>query len=120
MSATQPDLLTIKSLSGGYRRLRWPDHPLGSNGYVLEHRAVFWAHNGAGPHVCHWCGCALRLEPGSVPSGNTLVVDHLDGDKLNNQPGNLRPACIRCNTGRVRKPEKYIALRASIVGGASA
>ena len=74
-------------------------HPLaGKNGALAEHRMVLYAKLGPDPQNCHWCGCGplgWRGSPGSI-----IHVDHVDRDKLNNDPENLVPACIRCNTSR--------------------
>lgn len=88
-----------------YRVLRWPSHPLASRaGYVAEHRAVWFENAGPGPYTCHWCGKALRLVSEMVVTGDVLVVDHLDGDRLNNSPENLVASCTGCNVTRGRHP----------------
>lgn len=74
------------------------DHPAAApSGYVYQHRAVLFDAIGAGSHKCHWCGreVAWRAE-----GSRKLVVDHLDGDKKRNEPGNLVPSCHRCNSTR--------------------
>jgi len=56
---------------------------------------------GPGPHECHWnrvTGCGkVALEWGG---GQGIVVDHLNGDTLDNRPENLVPSCKVCNTRR--------------------
>lgn len=58
-----------------------------------EHRLVLLARIGPGEHPCHWCGRRLVW-------GVNLVTDHVDFDRANNDPGNLVPACHRCNSRR--------------------
>jgi len=80
----------------GYRALtQIHDHPLSiGNGEVLEHRYVLYEKIGAGPHPCHWgCGALLTW-------GVDLHVDHLDSDRLNNDPANIVPSCNPCNVRR--------------------
>jgi hypothetical protein len=67
------------------------------HGHEWVHRIVLRAVIGDEPHPCHWCNRMLRW-------GEDLFVDHLDEDKLNNDPHNLVPACNRCNSTRSRKP----------------
>ena len=82
----------------GYRVLTGHrDHPLAmANGDVLEHRLVLFSQIGAGPHLCYW-GCGRSLEWGGIRG---IIADHLDGDRLNNDPANLVPSCNPCNAHR--------------------
>lgn len=69
-----------------------------TNGYVkvghrYVHREVLFAKIGDGEHPCNWCGRVLTW-------GLDLLTDHVDGDKLNNEPSNLVPACNPCNVRR--------------------
>lgn len=82
----------------GYRVLGVKEHPAAPKGsrQVYEHRAVFYDHNGPGPHRCHWCDILLDQE---------WHVDHLDYDRANNRPDNLKASCVHCNTSRVRRDE---------------
>lgn len=78
-------------------------HPLAMKwGYVLEHRFVLYESIGPGSHPCHWCKATVSW--GAPGTGNrskgVLVVDHMDGDKLNNDIGNLVPSCNGCNISR--------------------
>lgn len=79
----------------GYFRIKSPGHPLAWRGldWVHEHRAVLYNEIGPGPHSCHWCGV-------SVDWRTDLVVDHLDGARLRNEPANLVPSCGPCNLHR--------------------
>lgn len=82
----------------GYRVLNLPSHPLArAQGKVPEHRVVLYAKVGPGPHPCHWCGTTLEW---NATAGTRINADHLDWDKLNNDPSNLVPACLNCNTRR--------------------
>lgn len=86
--------------SAGYRRMRLPPHPLARpDGSILEHRKVLFDELGDGCHPCHWCSRLLdwRTDP---KSADFLQVDHLDADRLNNEPRNLVAACKACNTER--------------------
>lgn len=81
----------------GYAWLLDVSHPLSRVGRVLAHRKTLYDHIGSGEHPCHWCGKPVRW--GGRKRG-ALVVDHLDGDKLNNEIENLVPACNPCNSAR--------------------
>lgn len=67
-----------------------------------EHRTVLLAKIGPGTHPCHWCGQPVSWDLRWPQSPDALVVDHLDDDKLNNDPSNLVPSHGRCNLTRVR------------------
>lgn len=80
----------------GYRILTGQRHPLAVEGAVAEHRKVLYDAIGPGPHECHWCKRTLAWGNGI----EGICVDHLDGDKLNNNPANLAPSCHKCNWDR--------------------
>ena len=83
--------------SDGYIITRMPEHPLARHrGYVYLHRAVLYDAIGAGGHPCHWCGSLVVWEDGS------LTADHLDWNRENNDPANLIPSCLACNSKRYR------------------
>lgn len=87
----------------GYRVLtgQW-SHPLAlASGVVQEHRKVLYAKTGPGPHRCYHCDKVIDWK--SSVRGTDLCVDHLDDDRLNNDPTNLVPSCFRCNWGRNRQ-----------------
>lgn len=85
-----------------YRVVQLPNHPLAhESGTVLEHRLVLFASIGPGLHQCYWCGVAVAWATGAEAI-RSLVVDHLDHDKLNNSPTNLVPSCNGCNAHRTR------------------
>jgi hypothetical protein len=82
----------------GYHVLHGQGHPLATaQGKLLAHRAALYASIGDGPHDCHWCARPLTWQ-GSAES--RVNVDHLDHDRLNNDPANLVPSCLDCNTKR--------------------
>lgn len=82
-----------------YRRIHLAGHPLArSQGLVYEHRVVLFDAIGPGQHPCHWCGRTVSWT--ATRQGRRLIVDHLDDDGLNNDPENLVPSCLRCNTSR--------------------
>ena len=77
--------------SGGYVKLHLPGHPLAdSNGCVLEHRKVaydlFPVHTSLS---CFWCRKEVRWD--------TLVIDHLNNNREDNEPSNLLISCNGCN-----------------------
>lgn len=90
---------------GGYRNLTMQyDHPLASAaGSLLEHRKVLYDKIGPGPHECHW-NYFSRCGETSLEWGGTRGVqaDHLDGDRLNNDPENVVPSCLACNRRGMR------------------
>lgn len=83
----------------GYWAVLDPSHPLTmpATGYVAEHRMVLWEKLGPDAQPCHWCG---RVVEWLTPHPDGLVVDHLDGSRDNNDPGNLVPSCSPCNVAR--------------------
>lgn len=83
-----------ESNSHGYRVVTRKDHILSPpSGRVGVHRIVLFDRIGFGPHKCHWCSEALSW-------GSSLVVDHLDFNRANNDPNNLVPSCNACNVRR--------------------
>lgn len=77
------------------------DHPLCSpDGRVLEHRFVLYEKIGPGSHQCHWCDKVLEWG-----GAKGIHADHLDDDRLNNDPDNLVPSCKKCNGDRGKKKE---------------
>lgn len=85
------------------RRMRYaPKHPLAPpSGYVSGARCILYDRIGPGVHPCHWCGTPVEWAVG-VRGNHGLVADHADNDPLNDQPGNIVPACGRCNVSRGR------------------
>lgn len=85
----------------GYVVLNMPNHPLGKDGRVYEHRKVLFDSIGDGEHQCYWCSDSVSwMRNGKGAPRGGLVVDHLDGDKTNNAIANLVPACNKCNSSR--------------------
>lgn len=89
----------------GYRKLYRPRHPLAkSSGRVFEHRVVLYSKMNGEDGTCHWCGCFVGWLAKALPTAEGyLTVDHLDHDRLNNEPENLVPACNPCNGHRYAK-----------------
>lgn len=92
-----------------YKQVRQPDHPLADRrGTLTEHRKVLYDAIGGGPHPCHWCGLALswRSHNQHKPKPDDLIVDHLNGDKLDNSRENLVPSCQACNVAKGFNPQR--------------
>lgn len=64
---------------------------------ILYHRFVLFEAIGPGQHPCRWCGRTLEW---GCKGARMLVVDHVDGDKGNNDIENLVPSCHKCNINR--------------------
>lgn len=88
---------------GGYIAIYRPGHPLaeGRWGDILEHRVVLYDSIGPGAHPCHHCGRVVVW--GLKDKRQRLEVDHLDGNRQNNDPANLVPSCNRCNDGQANR-----------------
>lgn len=86
----------------GYVRSHAYGHPLAdSQGRVLVHRVTLYDKIGPGEHPCHWCGSFVRWDDRPVEHpDSSLCVDHLDADRANNDPANLVPSCLACNSRR--------------------
>lgn len=103
----EPDLVVERPSEGyvtaqGYRLVSDPWHPLANaSGGVLEHRKVLYAEIGPGAHPCHWCATKVSWDRTWPQHPDALVVDHLDHNRLNNDPDNLVPSCFWCNRDRV-------------------
>lgn len=71
-------------------------HPLADSHHkVLAHRKILFDKIGPGEHPCHWCG--KLLEWGGRYG---ICGDHVDNDLTNNDPDNLVPSCLSCNSKR--------------------
>jgi len=82
----------------GYFRYYLPGHPTADvHDRVFHHRVVLYDALGPGAHPCHWCGNPVAWE---TPHPGGLEVDHLDGDKTNNDLTNLVPTCHADNIRR--------------------
>lgn len=91
--------LSAVELNGGYLRVRAPGHPLArSRDRVYLHRALCYDRLGPGVHACHHCG--WRVDWAVARGDAKLVVDHLNGRKLDLEPDNLVTACWWCNRAR--------------------
>lgn len=85
----------------GYRVVSRRGHPLAAkDGHVFAHRVVLWEAIGPGEHLCHWCSTPVVWRQQTAPGdrlADDLQVDHIDGDRLNNDLQNLVPSCRGCN-----------------------
>lgn len=97
MEKKHHDRLPIGYTHEGYVWVLEPAHPLANGGRVTMHRKVLFDNIGKGPHKCRWCKMTVKW--GGKDYG-ALVVDHVDGDKENNEIENLVPSCTPCNTSR--------------------
>lgn len=96
--------------SEGYRLVRRNAHSLAdSRGYVPEHRLVLWEQLSGKDTTCHWCGMAISWAKRWPKHRDALVVDHLDDDKLNNDPVNLVASCNPCNSTRAENSGRFTA-----------
>lgn len=89
----------------GYVLVNRPDHPMatakdGKWGY--EHRVVLYDAIGPGWHSCNWCGRMVTWDKtyAKDDASEALVVDHVDGNKANNDLANLVASCQLCNVRR--------------------
>ncbi len=94
-----------KDTSTGYEIYVGYQHPGAlSCGITRYHRIVLWDKIGPGVHACHWCGKDVYWEHSFTTDWHTtLVVDHVDWDKNNNDPDNLVPSCNDCNVSKARR-----------------
>jgi hypothetical protein len=93
----------------GYQKLNEPAHPLvNSDGYVYEHRFVYYNKVSNTVDSCALCG-----EP--ITWGN-CHIDHMDGDVTNNAVENLRALCRPCNVFRGHTPDSMGRYSATIDG----
>jgi len=104
-----------KMRNGTYEKIKKPDrwvhsagyivvcdhsHPLSSKrGLLYEHRKVVYSIYGDHLPPCEFC-----KSPSDWYSRKTHI-DHIDKNKANNDPKNLRVLCNPCNSRRDRKPE---------------
>jgi len=92
----------------GYQKLYEPLHILSNNdGYVYEHRFVFFNEINNTPKKCELCNRKINWKD--------LHIDHKDNDVTNNNKNNLRALCRACNTFRGHTDEsmgkKFIECR---------
>jgi len=85
--------------SCGYIQVREPSHILAnSRGYVYEHRFVYYEQVSKEINSCDMCGISIGW--------GDAHIDHIDHNRKNNNPSNLRPLCNGCNTWRDRDSTK--------------
>ncbi len=82
-----------RTTPNGYEKLYEPEHQLAnSDGYVYEHRKVFFEQIDSNPDSCEMCGNPVDW--------STCHIDHKDNDKSHNLKENLRCLCRACNVFR--------------------
>lgn len=83
----------------GYEIEHNPSHPLATGRNVAVHRRVLYDALGPSSLACHWCGRSLSW---TLPTHHPdrVEVDHLDGNKRNNDVTNLVPVDRECNVRR--------------------
>jgi len=85
--------------SNGYVLRLIAGHPLANTtNCVYEHMMVMYAEHGGGPHNCDLCDAAWSW------SSKKSHIDHIDTNKENNSPRNLRFLCQSCNVFRGHSP----------------
>ena len=84
----------------GYITLYKPGHPLSNKtNCVFEHRFVMWPIVGPDCRPCELCG-----EPQTWAQCHVV---HIDDNRQNNSPTNLRILCRGCNVKRGFRPESH-------------
>jgi hypothetical protein len=79
------------------------DYPIAnkSRRIHLSRFNLFEKTNGV-PQKCHWCGISLVWRTGNSQLNlyDSMCVDHLDNNVLNDSLDNLVPSCRACNANR--------------------
>lgn len=71
---------------------------------------MLWNRIGPGEHPCHWCGATVEW---GGRGARRLVVDHVNGVKVDNRDENLVPSCSSCNVRRRSERPTGITFRKS-------
>lgn len=92
-----------KSLSpNGYVTIYAKGHPISimaGRNRVFEHRVVYYDKVNSKPESCDLCGNPVDW--------STLHIDHINCDRTDNNPENLRCLCRGCNTKRGYSDSSY-------------
>ena len=77
----------------GYIVLNGAGHPMSNqSGAVRRARMVLFDSIGFGPHQCHWCH--------ELFAWTDIQSDHINWERTDDRPENLRPSCGACNRHR--------------------
>lgn len=89
--------------SSGYVKYVGFDHPAcNASGLTNIHRLILWDKVDGKSVPCAECGEMLRWDVVSTDL-NFVVGDHVDENKLNNDPSNIEPVHAACNVKRAFK-----------------
>lgn len=75
-------------------------------GITPVHKLVLWDKLAGQDAKCNWCDKDIFWN--SDDWNDKLVADHVDTNKVNNEPSNLVPSCNRCNLTRGQKSDSSL------------